>query len=67
MSTEAMKLALEALERLHYEQYTHQGEQAITALQEALAQHSRSRSLWLGCTPTQSGTFTLGRIRKTKR
>jgi hypothetical protein len=34
---EALDLALEALERLHYEQYTHQGEKAITAIKQALA------------------------------
>jgi hypothetical protein len=34
---EALKLALEALERLHYEQYTHQGEKAITTIKQALS------------------------------
>ena len=33
-----LKLVLEALERLHYEMFTHQGEKAIATIKEALAQ-----------------------------
>ena len=43
---EALKLALEALERLHYEMFTHQGEKAIAAIKEALAQPEQEPVAW---------------------
>ena len=38
MTPEKLTLVLEALERLHYEMFTHQGEKAIATIKEALAQ-----------------------------
>ena len=53
MSTEAMKLALEALEGIHPGNMTPMAEEywnkAITALQEALAQPQQEPVAWVGC------------------
>ena len=48
----ALKLGLEALERLHYEMFTHQGEKAIATIKEALAQlgHDADRFCDANCT-----------------